>query len=131
MRAAMLEAELGDDVFGDDPTVNQLTARLASDLGFEAALFFPTGTQSNLAGLMAHCGRGDEYLVGQLAHTYRHEAGGAAVLGSITVNIGRIEGGTSGDGIGREAGGLPARLLRAAGVLHLRRLAADHPHPGW
>ena len=83
MRAAMLEAELGDDVFGDDPTVNQLTARLASDLGFEAALFFPTGTQSNLAGLMAHCGRGDEYLVGQLAHTYRHEAGGAAVLGSI------------------------------------------------
>lgn len=83
MRAAMEAAPLGDDVFGDDPTVNRLQARLADELGFEAALFFPTGTQSNLAALMAHCQRGDEYLVGQDAHTYRHEAGGAAVLGSI------------------------------------------------
>jgi threonine aldolase len=83
MRAAMEAAPLGDDVFGDDPTVNLLQARLAEELGFEAALFFPTGTQSNLAALMAHCQRGDEYLVGQEAHTYRHEAGGAAVLGSI------------------------------------------------
>lgn len=83
MRAAMEAAPLGDDVFGDDPTVNRLQARLADELGFEAALFFPTGTQSNLAALMAHCQRGDEYLVGQEAHTYRHEAGGAAVLGSI------------------------------------------------
>jgi len=83
MRRAMAEAELGDDVFGDDPTVNRLQARAAEMLGFEAALFFPSGTQSNLAALMSHCGRGDEYLVGQEAHTYRFEAGGGAVLGSI------------------------------------------------
>ena len=68
---AMRAAELGDDVFGDDPTVNALQARIASDLGFEAALFMPTGTQSNLCGLMSHCQRGDEYIVGQMAHTYR------------------------------------------------------------
>ena len=80
---AMRAAELGDDVFGDDPTVNALQARIAADLGFEAALFMPTGTQSNLCGLMSHCQRGDEYLVGQMAHTYRWEGGGAAVLGSI------------------------------------------------
>lgn len=80
---AMRAAELGDDVFGDDPTVNALQARIASDLGFEAALFMPTGTQSNLCGLMSHCQRGDEYIVGQMAHTYRWEGGGAAVLGSI------------------------------------------------
>ncbi|MES2957176.1 MAG: low-specificity L-threonine aldolase [Pseudomonadota bacterium] len=80
---AMRAAELGDDVFGDDPTVNALQQRIASDLGFEAALFMPTGTQSNLCGLMSHCQRGDEYLVGQMAHTYRWEGGGAAVLGSI------------------------------------------------
>ncbi|MFM7705139.1 MAG: low-specificity L-threonine aldolase [Rubrivivax sp.] len=83
MRTAMAAAEVGDDVFGDDPTVNALQARLAQLLGKEAALFVPTGTQSNLCGLMAHCGRGDEYLVGQMAHTYRWEGGGAAVLGSI------------------------------------------------
>ena len=83
MREAMMAAPLGDDVFGDDPTVNALQEKIANLLGKEAALFMPTGTQSNLCGLMAHCGRGDEYLVGQLAHTYRYEAGGAAVLGSI------------------------------------------------
>ena len=83
MRAAMVAAELGDDVFGDDPTVNALQARIAALLGKEAALFVPTGTQSNLCGLMAHCQRGDEYIVGQMAHTYRWEGGGAAVLGSI------------------------------------------------
>ncbi len=83
MRAAMSAAELGDDVFGDDPTVNALQAELAALLGKEAALFVPTGTQSNLCALMAHCQRGDEYLVGQMAHTYRWEGGGAAVLGSI------------------------------------------------
>ena len=83
MRRAMAEAELGDDVFGDDPSVNRLQARAAEMLGFEQGLFFPTGTQSNLAALMSHCGRGDEYLVGQDAHTYRFEAGGGAVLGSI------------------------------------------------
>lgn len=83
MRAAMLAAEVGDDVFGDDPTVNALQAQVAERLGKEAALFMPTGTQSNLAALMSHCERGDEYLVGQMAHTYRWEGGGAAVLGSI------------------------------------------------
>ncbi len=79
----MAEAEVGDDVFGDDPTVNRLQERAAQLFGFEAALFFPTGTQSNLAALMSHCQRGDEVLVGQEAHTYRYEAGGGAVLGSI------------------------------------------------
>ena len=83
MRAAMAAAEVGDDVYGDDPTVNRLQEVMADRFGFESALFFPTGTQSNLAALMAHCGRGDEYLVGQEAHTYRYEQGGAAVLGSI------------------------------------------------
>ena len=83
MREAMFAAPLGDDVFGDDPSVNALQERVADMLGFEAALFMPTGTQSNLCGLMAHCQRGDEYIVGQSAHTYRYEGGGAAVLGSI------------------------------------------------
>jgi len=83
MRAAMAEAPLGDDVFGDDPSVNALQEHVAAMLGFEAALFMPTGTQSNLCALMAHCQRGEEYLVGQMAHTYRWEGGGAAVLGSI------------------------------------------------
>lgn len=83
MRRAMAEAEVGDDVFGDDPTVNRLQERAAEILDFEAGLFFPSGTQSNLAALMAHCARGDEVILGQEAHTYRYEAGGAAVLGSI------------------------------------------------
>ncbi len=83
MRAAMAAAEVGDDVFGDDPSVNALQESAARLLGFEAALFFPSGTQSNLAALMSHCQRGDEYLVGQEAHTYRYEAGGGAVLASV------------------------------------------------
>ncbi|BBP84567.1 hypothetical protein PHLH8_42090 [Pseudomonas sp. Pc102] len=83
MRDAMQAAPLGDDVYGEDPTVNRLEATLAERLGFEAALFVPTGTMSNLLGLMAHCERGDEYIVGQQAHTYKYEGGGAAVLGSI------------------------------------------------
>ena len=83
MRAAMAAAEVGDDVFHDDPSVNALQDRIAAMLGKEAALFVPTGTQSNLCGLMAHCERGEEYIVGQMAHTYRWEGGGAAVLGSI------------------------------------------------
>ncbi|MDR8015898.1 low-specificity L-threonine aldolase [Ectopseudomonas guguanensis] len=83
MREAMMAAELGDDVYGEDPTVNRLENWLAAELGFEAALFVPTGTMSNLLGLMAHCERGDEYIVGQQAHTYKYEGGGAAVLGSI------------------------------------------------
>jgi threonine aldolase len=83
MRAAMMAAPLGDDVFGDDPTVNALQDRIAALTGKEAALFMPSGTQSNLCGILAHCGRGDEYIVGQLAHTYRYEGGGAAVFGSV------------------------------------------------
>ena len=83
MLAAMTEAEVGDDVWGDDPTVKRLQDALAERTGKEAGLFFPSGTQSNLAALMAHCARGDEYIVGQLAHTYKYEGGGAAVLGSI------------------------------------------------
>jgi len=83
MLQAMAAAPTGDDVFGDDPSINRLQERLAADLGFETGLFMPTGTMSNLCALMAHCERGDEYLVGQLAHTYKYEAGGAAVLGSI------------------------------------------------
>jgi len=83
MRDAMYRAEVGDDVWGDDPTVNRLQAMAAEMFGFEAGLFAPSGTQTNLIALMTHCGRGDEYLVGQEAHTYKYEGGGAAVLGSI------------------------------------------------
>ena len=83
MRAVMASAEVGDAVMDDCPTTRRLEAMAAERLGKQAGLFFPTGTQSNLAGLMAHCGRGDEYLVGQFAHTYRYEGRGAAVLGSI------------------------------------------------
>jgi threonine aldolase len=83
MREAIARAEVGDDVFGDDPTVLALQARMAALTGKAAALFMPSGTQSNLCAMLAHCERGDEYIVGQLAHTYRYEGGGAAVLGSI------------------------------------------------
>jgi len=83
MRRAMAEAELGDDVYGEDPTVNRLETLAAEKLGKEAALFVSSGTQSNLVAVMTHCQRGDEYIVGQMAHTYHYEAGGAAVLGSI------------------------------------------------
>ena len=83
MREAMARAAVGDDVFGDDPTVNRLQELAAERFGMEAGLFFPSGTQSNLAAVMAHCQRGEEVIVGQEAHTYRYEAGGAAVLGSV------------------------------------------------
>ena len=83
MREAMARAEVGDDVFGDDPTVKALEERAAAMFGLEAGLLLPTGTQSNLAALMAHCARGEEVILGQDAHTYRYEGGGAAVLGSI------------------------------------------------
>ena len=83
MLAAMQAAEVGDDVYGDDPTVNALQAECAAMFGMEAGLYFPTGTQSNLAALMAHCGRGDEVILGQDAHHYKYEGGGAAVLGSV------------------------------------------------
>ncbi|MFQ3243850.1 MAG: threonine aldolase [Arenicella sp.] len=83
MRQAMANAEVGDDVYGEDPSVNRLESELAERAGHEAGLFFPSGTQSNLVALLTHCQRGDEYIVGQNAHTYKYEAGGAAVLGSI------------------------------------------------
>lgn len=83
MRQAMAHAEVGDDVYGDDPTVNALQALAAKMCGKEAALFLPTGTQANLVALLTHCQRGEEYIVGQKAHNYMYEAGGAAVLGSI------------------------------------------------
>ncbi len=102
MRQAMMAAEVGDDVYGEDPTVIALQARVARDLGFAAALWCPTGTQANLVALLAHCARGDEYIVGMEAHTYKYEGGGAAVLGSIqpqplpqaddgTMDLGTIE----------------------------------------
>ncbi|WP_350305833.1 low-specificity L-threonine aldolase [Photorhabdus viridis] len=83
MRKAMALAEVGDDVYGDDPNVNQLEHEGAVLAGKEAALFLPTGTQANLVALLTHCQRGDEYIVGQKAHNYLYEAGGAAVLGGI------------------------------------------------
>ncbi|HXE95510.1 MAG TPA: GntG family PLP-dependent aldolase [Dongiaceae bacterium] len=83
MRNAMAAAPLGDDVFGDDPSVNALQEKIAALLGFEAALFVPSGTQSNLCAILSHCQRGDEYIVGQFAHCYRWEGGGAAVFGSV------------------------------------------------
>lgn len=83
MLDAMFTAQVGDDVYGDDPSVNQLEAWAADRHGFEAALFCSSGTQANLLALMAHCERGDEYLCGQQAHNYKFEGGGAAVLGSI------------------------------------------------
>jgi threonine aldolase len=83
MRQVMAAAEVGDDVYGEDPSVNRLEALAAEMLGKEAAIFVPTGTQSNLLALLCHCERGDEYIVGQQGHTYKYEGGGAAVLGSI------------------------------------------------
>ncbi|MBW1888509.1 MAG: aminotransferase class I/II-fold pyridoxal phosphate-dependent enzyme, partial [Deltaproteobacteria bacterium] len=83
MRVAMAEAEVGDDVFGEDPTVNRLESLAAEMLGTEAAIFTSSGTQANLLALLSFCERGDEYIVGQQAHNYGWEGGGAAVLGSI------------------------------------------------
>ncbi len=83
MRKAMFDAEVGDDVYGDDPSVNRLQAMAADMTGHEAALFVPTGTQSNLIAMLTHCQRGDEYIVGADAHTYKYEGGGAAALGGI------------------------------------------------
>lgn len=83
MREVMSQAQVGDDVFREDPSVNALQHKTAELAGHEAGLFMPSGTQSNLVGLLTHCQRGDEYIVGQQAHTYKYEGGGAAVLGSI------------------------------------------------
>ncbi len=87
MKHAMVDAPLGDDVFGDDPTVQRLEAMVAERLNKEAAVFVTSGTQSNLLALMSHCGRGDEYIVGDQAHCYGWEGGGAAVLGSIQPQV--------------------------------------------
>lgn len=103
MRSAMAAADVGDDVYGEDPTVNRLEAMAAEKLGKEAAIFVCSGTQSNLLALLSHCERGDEYIVGQQGHTYKYEGGGAAVLGSIqpqpldyepdgTLELGKVEG---------------------------------------
>jgi threonine aldolase len=83
MRAAMSQAEVGDDVYGEDPSINRLQSLAAHMTGMEAALFASSGTQSNLLALLSHCERGDEYIVGQQAHTYKFEGGGAAIFGSI------------------------------------------------
>lgn len=83
MRDIMSKASVGDDVFGDDPSINAFEKAVAQRAGYPAALFFPTGTQSNLTALMVHCQRGDEFIAGQHAHLYKYEGGGAAVLGSI------------------------------------------------
>jgi threonine aldolase len=83
MREAMAEAEVGDDVFGDDPTVNQLEELAAGMLGKEAALFVPSGTMGNLIALLVHCQRGDEVIVGSRSHIYLNEAGGMSALGGI------------------------------------------------
>lgn len=101
MRAAMAAADVGDDVYGEDPTVNRLEALAAGMLGTDAAVFVASGTQSNLLAIMAHCRRGDEYIAGQAAHCYRYEGGGAAVLGGVqpqpldfepdgTLDLGRV-----------------------------------------
>ncbi|GHA16701.1 threonine aldolase [Devosia pacifica] len=83
MREAIAKAQVGDDVFGDDPTVNRLERHVAGMLGKEAALYVPSGTMSNLLALVSHCGRGDAFIAGAEAHCYKYEAGGAAVLGSL------------------------------------------------
>lgn len=83
MRAAMANADVGDDVYGEDPTVRALEEKVAELAGHDLGLFLPSGTQSNLVALLTHCRRGDEYLVGQTAHTYKYEGGGAAALGGI------------------------------------------------
>ncbi|MBE1296129.1 low-specificity L-threonine aldolase [Phycobacter azelaicus] len=86
MRQAMASAEVGDDVYGEDPQVNRLEATLAERLGKEAGLFLPTGTQSNLAALLAHCGRGEEIITGRDYHVFKYEAAGASVLGGIALD---------------------------------------------
>src|SRR4030043_1236182 len=83
MRAAMAKAEVGDDVYGEDPTVNRLQEMAASMLGKEAGLFVPSGTMGNLVAILAHCGRGDEVILGKKAHTFLYEAGGISALGGV------------------------------------------------
>jgi threonine aldolase len=137
MLKAMENAEVGDDVWGDDPTVNRLCAVIAERTGKEAALFLPTGTQSNLAAIMAHCERGDEYIVGQMAHTYRWEGGGAAVLGSVvpqpleqaadgTISIAKISAAIKPYGPGLGAHFARSRLLALENTWSGRMLPATY-----
>lgn len=134
MRAAMAAAEVGDDVYADDPTVNRLQARMAEMLGKEAALFVPSGTMSNLLALMSHCGRGDAFIAGQNAHCYAFEGGNAAVLGSIqpqpiahesdgTMRLDRVEGAIHGYGDVHFA---PTRLLALENTLGGKVLPLDY-----
>jgi threonine aldolase len=129
MRAAMAAAEVGDDVFGDDPTVIRLQQRAAEMFGRESALFFPSGTQSNLAAWIAHCARGEAAIVGSDAHTYNYEAGGTAVLGSIvpkvlrnqpdgTLELSAIEAAVAPD----DAHFAPVRMLALENTIHGRVL---------
>jgi len=83
MREAMAKAPVGDDVYDDDPTINQLQEMAATKLGMEAGLFVPSGTMGNLAGILAHCNRGDEVIMGQRSHTFLHEGGGISTLGGV------------------------------------------------
>ncbi len=87
MREAMASAKVGDDVYGDDPSVNKLQEIAAEKTGKEAALFVPSGTMGNLAAMLAHCNRGEEIILGNLAHIYLFEAGGLAALGGIVPNV--------------------------------------------
>ncbi|MDA7965797.1 low-specificity L-threonine aldolase [Ruegeria sp.] len=111
MREAMMSAPLGDDVYGEDPTVARLEQELAARLGKDAAVFFPTGTQSNLAAVMAHCGRGDEMIVGDRYHLYCDEAAGVSVLAGVSMNPVPVA----------EDGGLDADHIAAA-------IKVDDPH---
>lgn len=83
MRQAMAKADVGDDVFGEDPTVNKLQEMAAEKMGKEAGLYVPSGTMGNLAAILAHCGRGDEVILGNKAHTFLYEAGGISALGGV------------------------------------------------
>jgi threonine aldolase len=134
MRAAMAVAAVGDDVYGEDPTVNELERHVAGLLGKEAALFVCSGTQSNLLGVMAHCERGDEYIVGQDAHTYKYEGGGAAVLGSVqpqplesrpdgTLDLDRVAAQVKPD----DSHFARTRLLCLENTYHGRALPLDYP----
>ncbi|WP_298851962.1 low-specificity L-threonine aldolase [uncultured Ruegeria sp.] len=111
MREVMSQAQVGDDVYGEDPTVNRLEQELAARLGKDAAVFFPTGTQSNLAAVMAHCGRGDEMIVGDRYHLFCDEAAGVSVLAGVSMNPASVS----------EDGGLDPDRIKAA-------IKVDDPH---
>lgn len=111
MRQVMANAEVGDDVYGEDPTVNKLETKVADLLGKEAAILCSSGTQSNLLGILSQCQRGEEYIVGAPYHTYKYEAGGAAVLGGVVPQTVPLS----------EDGGVDAKAIREV-------IKADDPH---